>query len=246
MALLFDGTNDYIADLGNNHQFFTQPSFSIEFWLKYGYATSSVSEKGFATNGGNPTTDSPTHLFQRNGETHRLYGGGYITSGNKTLTQNEWYHIYFGHDADTDKTYFGVNGTVEEVADAGNYNVGGQANLFIGSGYSGYMSGIYDEFRVSTICRYTGNYTPPVTRFVTDASTRALYHMDEGSGLLVADSSANGFDMAIAEDTTAPSWVEGYPFVTTDISKVAGLDYTTVAKVATVDKANIAKIIGVA
>ncbi len=50
--------------------------------------------------------------------------------------------------------------------------------------------GIIDELRVSKIARYKADFTP-AARFVSDADTLGLYHMNEGSGDVLNDSSGN-------------------------------------------------------
>lgn len=57
-----------------------------------------------------------------------------------------------------------------------------------GASYPSY-SGHLDELRLSNVIRYTGAFSRPDSPFAPDASTVALYHFDEGSGDLVADSS---------------------------------------------------------
>jgi len=49
----------------------------------------------------------------------------------------------------------------------------------VGSAYPAY-NGLFDELRLSTVVRYTGNFTRPSAPFGTDAATAALYHFDEG------------------------------------------------------------------
>ncbi len=51
------------------------------------------------------------------------------------------------------------------------------------------FSGWLDEVRLSTNLRYNANFTPPSSPFTPDAQTAALYHLDEGSGDDVLDSS---------------------------------------------------------
>ena len=51
------------------------------------------------------------------------------------------------------------------------------------------FAGWLDELRLSTVLRYTANFTPPAAPFVPDASTAALYHFDEGSGTAILDGS---------------------------------------------------------
>jgi len=60
---------------------------------------------------------------------------------------------------------------------------------------------IIDEVRVSDTLRYASAFVP-VRRFTTDASTVALYHLDEGSGTLLVDASGNGHHGLL----TSSSW----------------------------------------
>jgi len=68
--------------------------------------------------------------------------------------------------------------------------------LLLGSDASrkGPWHGTIDEVRVSSVARYDEDFEPPRTdeRFQRDEHTLALYHLDEGQGNLVHDSSGNG------------------------------------------------------
>lgn len=59
--------------------------------------------------------------------------------------------------------------------------------------YSGFM----DELRVSNVIRYTTAFTPTTHPFPTDANTVALYHMDEGGGDELVDTSGATGDPAV-------------------------------------------------
>jgi hypothetical protein len=50
------------------------------------------------------------------------------------------------------------------------------------------FSGWLDEVRLSTVLRYTANFTRPTGPFAPDSVTAALYHFDEGSGDVILDS----------------------------------------------------------
>jgi len=51
------------------------------------------------------------------------------------------------------------------------------------------FSGWMDEIRLSNSLRYTADFSPPLSRFTPDANTVALYHLDEGFGNTIGDSS---------------------------------------------------------
>ncbi len=57
-----------------------------------------------------------------------------------------------------------------------------------GSAFPSY-GGWLDEIRLSDVLRYSSDFTPGAVPFVPDANTVALYHLDEGAGDLVGDSS---------------------------------------------------------
>ena len=65
------------------------------------------------------------------------------------------------------------------------FRVGGIPN------YASSFHGLIDEVRISSIARYTEDFTPQ-KRFEPDEHTMALYHFDEGSGDVLKDASGNG------------------------------------------------------
>ncbi len=78
-------------------------------------------------------------------------------------------------------------------------------------------SGMMDELRFSKSLRYTGNFTPSSLPFETDANTVALYHFDEGSGVVLQDVSgavggpSNG-QIKLGGNPEGPAWVMDSPF----------------------------------
>lgn len=54
------------------------------------------------------------------------------------------------------------------------------------------FNGWIDEVRLSTVLRYTTSFTRPTQAFVSDASTAALYHFDEGVADVILDSAPGG------------------------------------------------------
>ena len=66
--------------------------------------------------------------------------------------------------------------------------IGAEKNDLDSALYPSY-SGWLDEIRLSNVDRYGPNFGPPIARFVTDANTVALYHLNEGFGNHIGDSS---------------------------------------------------------
>lgn len=74
-------------------------------------------------------------------------------------------------------------------AEDGLYDIADAPSNFVIGGPG--FTGVIDEIRVSRSIRYRTDFTPR-ERFEPDAETTALYHLDEGSGTRLVDSSGNG------------------------------------------------------
>jgi hypothetical protein len=147
-----------------------------------------------------------------------LYGGriafgvhngtwGQTICGNTTLAADTWHHIAVTRRTDGEMRIF-LNGVLDRQysGPTGNisYRVGrpitdGWVNepfLVIGAEKHDYdpstypsFSGWVDEVRISNVIRYTANFTPSNVPFTPDGNTVGLYHLDEGSGTTVLDTS---------------------------------------------------------
>jgi hypothetical protein len=58
--------------------------------------------------------------------------------------------------------------------------------LIVGSSGDAVFSGLIDEVRISSVARYTADFTPE-DRFTVDSDTLALWHFDEGTGTTATD-----------------------------------------------------------
>jgi glucose/arabinose dehydrogenase len=73
------------------------------------------------------------------------------------------------------------------------------------------FDGSLDEIRLSSSLRYAGEFSRPRAPFATDASTAALYHLDEAAGAAAGDSSgASGGPsdgtLAVGGSPSGPQW----------------------------------------
>jgi hypothetical protein len=89
----------------------------------------------------------------------------------------------------------------------------------------GSYRGLFDELHVSRVLRYGANFVRPTQPFTPDANTVALYHLDEGQGDQITDSSgaaggpSNG-ERRLGGTPQGPQWVDTTPFATPGASQV--------------------------
>ena len=96
------------------------------------------------------------------------------------------------------------------------------------------FAGWFDELRLSTTLRYSANFVPQTSPFVTDSMTAALYHFDEGSGTVAGDSSgapggpSNG-ELKVGGSPVGPLWSSDTPFTQTSgpFNDIAGSTFET-------------------
>jgi hypothetical protein len=128
---------------------------------------------------------------------------GKTLCGSTGLTDGVWHHVAVTRrrsdglmriyvDGELDGQMDGPNGDVSyrdgrsSVYEDDPYLVIGAEKHDAGSEFPSY-SGWIDEVRLSSVLRYTAGFMPSTEPFVTDGSTVALYHMDEGpEGLCIS------------------------------------------------------------
>ena len=121
--------------------------------------------------------------------------------GSRNVLDGAWHHIAVTRQASTGRLQLYVDGQLDAQAATspatGNisYRVGrgtsypGSDPFLVlaaekhdaGSSFPSF-NGYLDELRLSTVIRYSGNFTRPGGPFSPDGSTAALYHFNEGAG----------------------------------------------------------------
>lgn len=144
-----------------------------------------------------------------------------ILDANTVLTQGVYHHIAITYSkADGLATMYidGVNVNqipVDIDADSVYHGTDAHDSSANYIGLSFYPSdpqfnGDIDEFRISDTVRYAADFVPSVP-FTNDEHTVVLYHFDEGTGQMAADSSGNDFTAqlgsAVDADSNDPTWV---------------------------------------
>lgn len=156
-------------------------------------------------------------------------GSGYTLCGAVQVADSTWHHVAVTRDGGTGEMCIYVDGTQDscETGPTGDasYPASNDCQSWCNSDpffvlgaekhgtadfntYPSY-SGVLDELRVSDNVRYTANFTAPA-RLSSDANTLGLYHFDEGSGAVIADSSNVGteWDQSgnIETQSNSPEW----------------------------------------
>ena len=161
---------------------------------------------------------------------------GITICGVTDVTDGAWHHVAVTRQVSNGRLRIYVDGVLDAEAPGSPGNVSyrdGRSTSYpnsdpflvigaekhdAGSQYPSY-SGWIDEVRLSSIQRYTGSgFTRPFSPFVADGQTAALYHLDEGAGDVVGDSSggnSHGTRM-VGGTPEGPEWsFEGAPLDTT-------------------------------
>lgn len=106
-------------------------------------------------------------------------------TGNTNITQNAWHHYAVVRNGNTldwyiDGTKVGAGQSVTGISiDSGSeLRLGIDYALTLSKSLENYM----DDFRISNVARYTGNFTAPTAAHVDDANTLVLLNFDGSNG----------------------------------------------------------------
>lgn len=113
----------------------------------------------------------------------RLFAGSVIVESTTAISTNTWYHVAVCRDSSNEFRLY-VNG-VEEDSATSSVTISTVASTLIGRGRGGtsrYVDGHIDEVRISSVARYTANFTPQTQPFQNDDDTLLLMHMDGKDG----------------------------------------------------------------
>lgn len=157
---------------------------------------------------------------------------GETLCGSVDVADGEWHHVAVTRSSSTGLLELYVNGVLDGSAQGPTGDVsyrGGRATdwpndrfLVIGAEKHDYdrnaypsFSGWMDELRISSVVRYTGDFTPPTAPFAPDDDTVGLYHFDEGDGAHISD--ASGTDSHgvrhFGGSPPGPEWSPDTPFI---------------------------------
>jgi hypothetical protein len=198
-SALFDGTGDYLTlqapfdwnDVGDN---LNGETYTIEFWINTARSDTRIS----ILNLRDPANPGAGWAIEvRTGGEIQYFSpssGNLVLRGIGALTNNTWHHVAVVRQGSSGEMF--VDGVSVFTDTATNYITSTTTDLHVGRDprseaidFDGYL----DEFRISTVARYTSNFTPPSSAFVNDSDTIMLMH----------------FDTDFSDDTSAPPKASG-------------------------------------
>ena len=188
-SIYFDGSGDALTLADGNQWDFGTGDYTLEFWVNKAHTgKESVFEtRGGGGNGFNIEFNSSNVLEWYDGSIT-----GTLPVDGSAVTANTWVHFAFVRASNVHKMY--RNGTEVGTAltssssqqSTGGPNIGRRLESSSANDYTGYL----DEIRLSTVARYTSNFTAPSAAF-TDPAT-ANHFSKTGTIIATNDSPTNG------------------------------------------------------
>jgi len=175
-SLLLDGNGDYIR--ADNNVFWGDADFTVEFWFRGGDVETGsyilFDNRISGSNGILITIASGFANLIINGTAYGIGG---------SVTNNTWHSVSFVRDGTNHSLFLdGVN-VGSRTQSATDYS---DRQFVLGASQTslGYQAfdGNIDEFRASSIARYTTGYTPATSAFTADQYTPILLHFDGANG----------------------------------------------------------------
>jgi len=173
-SLFFDGSGDYLVSPSNLNLLFGTGDFTIELWAypitgsNNGLFQISGTAGGFVTTGLNIAIV----LASNNNVQVNINNSNYITSTNNVFPHNSWTHLALVRSSGVCRLY--INGVLNTtigssgaISDTSNYT---GTNMVIGGYHSSpyVWNGYIDDLRITRgVARYTANFTPTTTPFLT-------------------------------------------------------------------------------
>jgi hypothetical protein len=204
-SLKLDGSDDYGAIAFPFFQNLNQRDFTIEFYLKLDAQQTQYpgvwGKSGF-WNEINIDLFLPGKL--KFSYATSVGGQQYFNSDTVTWSPNHWDHYAIVGDQANNVLRIYKNGIIDASTPHGTPFWGLPNNdSKIGAVFQGwispniqYLNGRLDDFRVSNIPRYNGNFTPP-QNFVSDSNTMVLYDFNNVVSGVISDLSGNSNNLTL-------------------------------------------------
>jgi hypothetical protein len=168
-------------------------NFTIEAWV---YMTSVASDVVMIDKSLNATATNRAWVEFYNQQVYIKFDGSSgataIGPASGVPGASQWFHFACVKNGTTVTVY--INGTsIGSITTSSTWGAVVGGNLVLGQNFSRgapNFPGYIDELRISTVARYTANFTPSTSPFVSDANTGFLMHADVAAvnGVMLDDS----------------------------------------------------------
>ena len=194
-SLYMDGTFNYMLNLRESGavELNGRSALTVEFFYKPDITVTAGSYNLIASSGSVTGSDASTSLMILHTATDAISAmltlGGVqrvVTSPVNSVTKGSVAHIALTYDGSTLRLF--INGVLKSsVATSGmitqkmseDFSLGPRVGGFMESLFDTYMAkGWVDSIRISSVARYTANFTAPTAKFTNDGSTMFLLNFD--------------------------------------------------------------------
>lgn len=179
-SLLLDGNGDYAKVISNSDFGFGTGDLTLETFVRL---TGVGTDQHILDLRDSAADDSSLHIGIAATDVIKVsYGSTELISGTTALTTGVWYHVAVSRSSGSTKLF--LDGTQEGDVYSDSNDYGNSKPLVIGALYDGSngTSGYMDEVRISNNARYTTNFTPTTSAFVSDGNDKLLVHFDGITG----------------------------------------------------------------
>jgi len=166
-SISFDGTGDYLVLTPSPNFAFRTGPFTIEGWVRI----NANGDRGVFQQGASSFpagTGNSVALGYNNSGTWQIYAKNTNTNSSATYSTNTWYHFALVRSSTTTTLYIDGISVITVTGDTTDYTgtFFGVGSIFGTSGTN--LNGYIDDLRVTTgYARYTSNFTPPTSAFIT-------------------------------------------------------------------------------
>ncbi len=191
-SALFDGAGDYLSVPDSADWAFGANNFTVDFWVGF---NASTNDQMLYAQGTNSTAAQQLYVRFSDSTLNFVLNGGtsFVHQWTWLPALNTWYHVALVRSGSS--WYAFVNGvslgTKTSSASIGDYT----GAFIIGANYNvagNFLNGYLDEFRVSSLARWTANFTAPSSAYSNDANTLLLIHADGANNSTTFTDDAGG------------------------------------------------------
>jgi len=158
----FDGNGDYISSSSASITNFGTGDFTVEFWF-YSTITGAISIFDSRTNETAPNGNG--FVIGTNASSQWVVYQGSNRIIGSTLSTNTWIHVAVSRSGSSVRMFLNGNQTGSTWTTTNSFT---DAAFLIGTDYpknARFVNGYIDDLRVTTVARYTANFTAPTEAF---------------------------------------------------------------------------------